>query len=259
MGRFTSVARRDGVGVIRIDRPPLNVLSTAVQDELADVAAQVAHDASITAAIIWGGPKTFAAGADVKEMEAMDVATLRARPEGLQHGFNQLAALRKPLIAAITGYALGGGCELALTADLRVAADNAVLGQPEVTLGMIPGCGGTQRLARLVGPSRAKDLMLTGRRVDADEALRIGLADRVVPAPKVFDTAFALAADLAAGPALAYQAICTAVDDGLDRAVDDGLALERELFAKVFGSEDKAIGTRHFVMKHQGRAPFVGR
>ena len=259
MGKFVSITRRDGVGIIRLDRPPLNVLSTVVQDELADAAEEVSGDASIVAAVIWGGPKTFAAGADVKEMQAMDADGLRARPEGFQHGFTQLAALRTPLIAAITGFALGGGCELALTADLRVVADDAVLGQPEVTLGMIPGCGGTQRLARLIGPSRAKDLMLTGRRIGADEAFRIGLADRVAPAADVFDAACALATDLAAGPALAYRAVCTAVDDGLDLDLAAGLALERHLFETVFGTEDKNIGTTHFVTKQPGRAPFVGR
>ncbi|EFL02736.1 enoyl-CoA hydratase, partial [Streptomyces sp. SPB78] len=167
-----------------------------------------------------------------------------------------VARIPKPVVAAVTGYALGGGCELALCADHRVAAENAKLGQPEILLGLIPGAGGTQRLARLVGPSRAKDLIFTGRQVRADEALRIGLVDQVVPAEEVFAAAHAWAARLAKGPALALRAAKEAVDSGLETDIDTGLALERTWFAGLFATEDRETGMRSFVEDGPGKAHF---
>lgn len=256
MTETIAVEHVDGIAVVRIDRPPLNVLDTRTQDALADAASDIAGS-DAAAVVLWGGERTFAAGADVKEMHAMSSADLAARPQGLQRGFTELAALQQPVIAAITGFALGGGCELALTADVRFAADDAVLGQPEVTLGMIPGCGGTQRLARLVGASRAKELMLTGRRIGAEEALQIGLIDRVLGPAEVLEASMAWARQFVGGPARAYAAVCQAVDEGLALPLDDALALERTLFADVFATQDKDIGTGHFVDKAKGRAPFV--
>ena len=258
MSQTVRVEQVDGVAIIRIDRPPLNVLNTQTQDALADAAREV--EASEAAAVVlWGGPRTFAAGADVKEMHAMSSDDLAARPLGLHHGFVEIASIVQPVVAAVTGFALGGGCELALTADLRFAASDAVFGQPEVTLGMIPGCGGTQRLARIVGPSRAKELMYTGRRVNADEAHTMGLVDKVVETGDVLDEAVDWAKQFVGGPTAAYSAVRRAVDAGLDMPLDEALELERSLFAHVFASEDKEIGTGHFVSKGQGRAPFVGR
>jgi enoyl-CoA hydratase len=169
---------------------------------------------------------------------------------------DSLAQIRKPVIAAVTGYALGGGCELAMTADFRVAADDAKLGQPEVLLGLIPGMGGTQRLPRLVGPAKAKDLIYTGRFVDAQEAREIGLVDVVVPAAEVYDTALKMARKLAKGPALALAAAKAAIDGGLDGDLATGLRLESHLFASIFATEDRDIGIASFVENGPGKAVF---
>src|SRR4051812_13489883 len=160
----------------------MNALNRQVQRELGGVAAEAASSAEVRAVIVYGGEKVFAAGADIKEMAAMSYVDMAAWAPALTAAFDAVARIPKPVIAAITGYALGGGCELALACDWRVVAEDAKLGQPEIKLGLIPGAGGTQRLARLIGPARAKDLIFSGRMVDAEEALRIGLADRVVPA-----------------------------------------------------------------------------
>jgi enoyl-CoA hydratase/carnithine racemase len=181
----------------------------------------------------------------------------RAGP--LSAAFDTVARIPKPVVAAVTGYALGGGCELALTADFRVAADNAKLGQPEILLGIIPGAGGTQRLARLIGPARTKDLVFTGRFVAADEALRIGLVDRVVPADDVYPTAVDMAARYANGPAVALRAAKAAIDGGLDVDLATGLRLESSLFASLFATEDRSIGMRSFVANGPGKAEFTGR
>src|SRR4051812_25526693 len=168
------------IGTIRLDRPPMNALDKQMQEELRAVAREATERTDVRAVVVYGGPKVFAAGADIKEMATMSYADMVARATGLQSAFTAVAEIPKPVVAAVTGYALGGGCELALAADYRVCGDNAKLGQPEIKLGVIPGAGGTQRLARLVGPSRAKDIVFTGRFVGAEEALRIGLVDRVV-------------------------------------------------------------------------------
>ncbi len=156
----------------------------------------------------------------------------------------------------VTGYALGGGCELALCADFRIAADNAKLGQPEILLGLIPGAGGTQRLARLIGPSRAKDLIFTGRMVKAEEALALGLVDRVVPAAEVYEQAYAWAAKLAKGPALALRAAKESIDAGLETDIDTGLTIERNWFSGLFATEDRERGMRSFVEEGPGKATF---
>jgi len=174
----------------------------------------------------------------------------------VQSSIDSLAQIPKPVIAAITGYALGGGCELALTADFRVAADNAKLGQPEILLGIIPGMGGSQRLPRLVGPAKAKDLIYTGRFVDAAEALEIGLVDVVVPADQVYSTALAMAAKFAKGPRLALAAAKAAIDGGLDGDVATGLRLESHLFASLFATEDRTIGIGSFLENGPGKAVF---
>ncbi len=208
------------------------------------------------AVVIWGGEKVFAAGADIKEMQNMDHTAMIGRAKALQDAFTAVARIPKPVVAAVTGYALGGGCELALCADFRIAADNAKLGQPEILLGLIPGAGGTQRLARLIGPSRAKDLIFTGRQVRADEALTLGLVDRVVPAAEVYEQAHAWAARLAAGPAVALRAAKEAVDAGLETDIDTGLTIERTWFAGLFATEDREIGMRSFVEEGPGKAKF---
>ena len=248
----------DKVATIRLERPPMNALSHAVQDELREAALEVGARNDIHAVVLYGGPKVFAAGADIKEMSTMTVGEMTATATRLQDSFTELARIPKPVVAAITGYALGGGLELAMTADFRVAGDNARLGQPEILLGIIPGAGGTQRLARLVGPARAKDLVFSGRMVSADEALAIGLVDEVVPAAEVQAAARARLARYVGGPAYALRAAKEAIDRGLEVDLESGLELERMLFAGTFATKDRAIGMRHFVEKGKGPAPFEG-
>ncbi|MEE1938697.1 enoyl-CoA hydratase-related protein [Streptomyces sp. TRM 70361] len=245
-----------GVGTIRLDRPPMNALDIATQDRLRELAAEATHRDDVRAVVLYGGEKVFAAGADIKEMREMDHAAMVARSRGLQDAFTAVARIPKPVVAAVTGYALGGGCELALCADYRIAAEDAKLGQPEILLGLIPGAGGTQRLARLVGPSKAKDLIFTGRQVKAPEALALGLVDEVVPAAEVHERARAWAARLAAGPAIALRAAKECVDAGLETDIDTGLAIERSWFAGLFATEDRETGMRSFVEEGPGRAKF---
>ncbi len=246
----------EGVGTLRLDRPPMNALDIATQDRIRELAVEAAARDDVRALVVWGGEKVFAAGADIKEMQDMDQAAMVARGRALQESFTALARVPKPVVAAVTGYALGGGCELALCADIRIAGENAKLGQPEILLGLIPGAGGTQRLARLLGPARAKDLIFTGRMVRADEALALGLVDRVVPDAEVHDQAHAWAARLARGPAIALRAAKESVDHGLEADLETGLALERSWFAGLFATEDREIGMRSFVEKGPGKAEF---
>ncbi|MGN9818621.1 enoyl-CoA hydratase/isomerase family protein [Streptomyces sp. SD11] len=246
----------EGVGTIRLDRPPMNALDVATQDRLKELAEEATRREDVRAVILYGGEKVFAAGADIKEMQAMDHAAMVVRSRALQDSFTAVTRIPKPVVAAVTGYALGGGCELALCADFRIAADNAKLGQPEILLGLIPGAGGTQRLSRLIGPSRAKDLIFTGRMVKADEALTLGLVDRVVPAADVYTEAHAWAAKLAQGPALALRAAKESVDVGLETDIDTGLAVERTWFAGLFATEDREAGMRSFVEEGPGKAKF---
>ncbi|MFJ9544045.1 enoyl-CoA hydratase/isomerase family protein [Streptomyces sp. NPDC101225] len=247
----------EGVGTIRLDRPPMNALDVATQDRLKELAEEATRRDDVRAVIVYGGEKVFAAGADIKEMQNMDHAAMVLRSRALQDSFTAVARIPKPVVAAVTGYALGGGCELALCADYRIAAENAKLGQPEILLGLIPGAGGTQRLSRLVGPSKAKDLIFTGRMVKADEALALGLVDRVVPAEEVYPAARAWAAKLAQGPAIALRAAKEAVDTGLETDIETGLAVERNWFAGLFATEDRERGMRSFVEEGPGKAKFL--
>jgi enoyl-CoA hydratase/carnithine racemase len=235
----------------------MNALDVATQDRIKELAEEAGGRADVRAVILYGGEKVFAAGADIKEMRAMDHAAMVLRARALQESFTAVARIPKPVVAAVTGYALGGGCELALCADYRIAADNAKLGQPEILLGLIPGAGGTQRLSRLIGPSRAKDLIFTGRQVKADEALALGLVDRVVPAGEVYEAAHAWAARLARGPAIALRAAKESVDAGLETDIETGLAVERGWFAGLFATEDRERGMRSFVEEGPGKAEFV--
>jgi len=262
MGEFVTVQTGGdvpvGVAVIALSRPPMNALNTAIQTELQDAAAQVSGDGSVRAVVLFGGEKVFAAGADVKEFAGQSHEYMMRDAARLTNAIDALARIPKPVIAAVTGYALGGGCELALTADFRVSADNAKWGQPEILLGIIPGAGGTQRLPRLIGPAKAKDLIYTGRFVGADEALEIGLVDAVVPADQVYPTALSMAAKFAKGPALALAAAKAAIDGGLDGDLASGLRLESHLFASLFATEDRAIGMASFIESGPGKAVFTG-
>lgn len=246
------------VGTIVLDRPPLNALDLATWRELAVVVAEAGRRDDVGALIVRGGSRAFATGADVEELAGRDDAAAAEASKLMQGALSALAELPAVSIAVITGYALGAGCELALACDLRIAADNAKVGQPEVLLGGMPGAGGTQRLARLVGAGRAKDLLLTGRMVDMVEAPSIGLVDRVLPADEVLSAAEHLAATLAAGPA-AGSRIKRAVDEGLRLPLADGLALERELFAGTFMTDDLRTGVASFLADGPGVARFTGR
>lgn len=257
MGEFVQLETADGIGTIRLKRPPMNALNAQVQEELRAAAQEATASAEVRAVIVYGGEKVFAAGADIKEMATMSYVDMSARVVALSSAFDAVARIPKPVVAAVTGYALGGGCELALACDWRFAADDAKLGQPEITLGIIPGAGGTQRLARLVGPARAKDLIMTGRFVDAAEALAIGLVDRVVPAAQVYETALQYVRTFADGPAQALRAAKLAVDGGLDMDLASGLAWESQLFAGLFATDDRTEGMAAFVEKR--KAAFVGR
>jgi enoyl-CoA hydratase/carnithine racemase len=264
MGEFVRVEAAPGtagqqIATIRLDRPPMNALSTAVQAEIAAAAAEVSADPQVRAVVIYGGEKVFAAGADVKEMSGLSYADMAARSRALQDSFTAVARIGKPVIAAITGYALGGGLELALCADFRVAGEGARVGQPEILLGLIPGAGGTQRLPRLIGPARAKDLIFTGRFVGAAEALAIGLVDQVVPDAEVETAAVAFAQRFAAGPAVALRAAKLAIDAGLETDLATGLEIERLHFSGLFATEDAQVGMRSFVENGPGKARFAGR
>ncbi|MGH3254168.1 MAG: enoyl-CoA hydratase/isomerase family protein [Streptosporangiaceae bacterium] len=257
MGEFVRLEAADGIGTIRLDRPPVNAMNDQLTSELAD-AARAAAEAGIRAVIIYGGEKAFAAGADIGNMAEAGYAEMALRSARLQDAMGLIAGLGKPVIAAITGYALGGGLELALAADFRVAGENARLGQPEILLGVIPGAGGTQRLPRLVGPARAKDLIFTGRMVRAAEAHAIGLVDLVAPDASVYEAALAMAQRYAAGPALALRAAKQAIDYGLGVDLATGLELERVQFAALFGTQDQRAGMRSFLEQGPGKATFTG-
>lgn len=257
MGEFVRLEVDGAVGTIRLERPPMNALSLQVQREIRDAALEASERADVRAVVVYGGPKVFAAGADVKEMATLTYEQMVGQSTTLQDCFNAVARIPKPTIAAVTGYALGGGCELAMCCDLRVAGDNATLGQPEILLGIIPGAGGTQRLPRLVGPAKAKDLIYTGRFVKADEALAIGLVDVVTAPDDVYADALALATRLAAGPAYALRAAKEAIDRGLEVDLATGLEIERMQFAALFATADRQTGMDSFVEHGPGKATFA--
>jgi enoyl-CoA hydratase/carnithine racemase len=253
------VDEASGVGTIRLDRPKMNAINDDVVEQLAVAARDATFNDKVKSIIIWGGDKIFAAGADIKAMAERTPSEMMNRMGSLQSVFTMVEDIPKVTIAAINGYALGGGCELAMTCDFRVMADNAQIGQPEILLGIIPGAGGTQRLPRLVGPARAKEIVYSGRFLDCVEALEIGLVDRVVEAGKVYETAMEMAQQYAKGPTIALRAAKMAIQRGLEMDLGDGLAFEREVFVNLFATEDQKIGMKSFVEEGPGKAQFVGR
>jgi enoyl-CoA hydratase/carnithine racemase len=259
MSDLVIVETEQAVATIRLNRPPMNALNAALQADLATAAAQVSADDGVRAVVLYGGEKLFAAGADIKEMADASYAEMTRKSGRLQGALNAVAAIRKPVIAAITGYALGGGLELALCADFRVLGENAKVGQPEILLGLIPGAGGTQRLPRLIGPAKAKDMIFTGRFIGAAEALAIGLADKVVPDDEVYQVALEMAAGYASGPAIAIAAAKQAVDASLDTDLATGLEFERVSFAALFATDDARTGMHSFLENGPGKATFSGR
>jgi enoyl-CoA hydratase/carnithine racemase len=247
------------VATIRLDRPKVNALNAQVQDELGEAARQVGTDPEVGAVVLWGGPKVFAAGADIKEMQGQTFAQISTRAAELQGAFTTLAKIPKVVIAAINGYALGAGCELALTADFRYAASDAQLGQPEILLGIVPGAGGTQRLPRLIGPARAKQMIYSGRFYDAERCQAWGLVDEIFAPDKVYEEACAAAARFAKGPALALRAAKQAVDTGIEVDLDSALLLETQAFTSLFATEDAQEGMKSFTEQGPGKATFTGR
>jgi enoyl-CoA hydratase/carnithine racemase len=247
-----------GVATLRIDRPKMNALDTATQEGIRAAAQAAGRDPAIAAVVVWGGERVFAAGADVKELAEMSHREMVARSGALQAAFSSVAEIPKPVVAAVAGYALGGGCELALCADVRFAAENAKFGLPEVLLGVIPGAGGTQRLPRLIGVPRAKDLIFTGRQVKAEEALAIGLVDRVFPIEELYPAALAWAAAFVGGPALALAAAKAAIDFGVESSLATGLEIERQHFAGLFATDDRTRGMKSFIESGPGKATFIG-
>ena len=260
MGEYVNLEVSDaGVGTIRLDRPKVNALNAQMAREIADAVDAARADERVRAAIVYGGERVFAAGADIKEMADLDAVSMYRYIGEFQDVFTRLERLPVVTIAAINGYALGGGCEMTLACDFRVCAEDAKLGQPEIQLGVIPGAGGTQRLPRLVGVGRAKDIIFSGRMVDAEEALRIGLVDRVVPPAAVLEAATKLAERYARGPSVALAAAKAAIQGGVESDITNGLLIERQAFVALFASEDQKIGMSSFVEQGPGKADFVGR
>ena len=259
MGEFVRVETEGGIATIRLDRPKMNALNGQVQSEIGAAAAEVSADPAVHAVILYGGERIFAAGADVKEMSEAGPGRIMELAAGIQTAFKAVAHIPKPVVAAITGYALGGGLELALCADFRVMGENAQVGQPEILLGIIPGAGGTQRLPRLVGVSKAKDLVYSGRFVNATEALAIGLADLVVADADVYTAAQNMAGRYVNGAPLALRAAKQAMDAGLGVDLDDGLEIERLHFTGLFATEDAEAGLQSFLENGPGKATFSGK
>ena len=241
---------QDGVAVITLNRPPMNALNNAMISDI-DVAVAMAEAIDVRAVVITGAPH-FAAGADITGFQkTFESGGDERQASGLSEVIARFANLEKPTIAAINGFALGGGLELAMGADFRYLGETARVGQPEVLLGLIPGAGGTQRLARLVGPQRSKELCMTGRHVKSDEALSLGIADKVVPDDELLDVALKDATAFAQGPTQAYTAVKRAVSRGYDQPLEEGLAIEAEQFARAFASNDAKIGVAAFLAKEK--------
>lgn len=246
------------VGTIRLDRPPMNAMAQQVWYEIGDAALAAEADDRVGAIVVWGGPKVFAAGADIKQFPDLDMQSVQAIGTRFQRAIDQLARTSKISVAAVNGYALGGGCEVALACDFRVIADNAKLGQPEIMLGLIPGGGGSVRLPRLVGLAKAKDLIYSGRMVDANEAVEIGLAEFHTPADDTYDKACELAARYADGP-YALRLAKRMLEEGTELPIDQALRLERDLFAAAFASDDATTGIDSFLEHGPGKADFDQR
>lgn len=249
---FVNVTVDGAVALVRLDRPPVNALSEQVGEELSEAFEQC-QDSAIRAVVVTGRPH-FAAGADIKGFkETLQAGGEEATASTLRDAIDALEALPKPTIAAVHGYALGGGCELSLGCDFRYMAEDARIGQPEILLGLIPGAGGTQRLQRVVGFQKAKDLVYTGRQVEAEEALAIGYADKVAPSEEILDMALTDAAEWATKPTLALAAAKKTLAEGRGVPLDEGIAIEKEAFDALFVSDDALEGISAFLEKREAR------
>jgi len=244
------VEKRDEVGVITLNRPKaLNALNSALLKELRHILSSFSNDDSIGAIIITGSEKAFAAGADIKEMQGLDFVD--AYVGDFLGGWDEVAATRKPVIAAVSGFALGGGCELAMMCDFIIASETAKFGQPEITLGVIPGMGGSQRLTRAVGKAKAMDLVLTGRMMDAAEAERAGLVSRVVPAASLMDEAMEAATRIASLSRASLLMAKESVNRSFEVPLSEGLRFERRSFQSLFATADQKEGMAAFVEKRK--------
>lgn len=255
MPELVRLERHDAVAVMRLDRPKVNALNAQVVVELDAACEQIEGDRTIRAAVVYGGERTFSAGADLKEMAAGTPDDVRERVGGLQKVCDRIEALPVVTIAAINGYALGGGCEIALACDLRIASEGAKLGQPEIVVGLIPGAGGTQRLPRLVGPARAKWMIFTGEFVEAKVAHDWGLVDEVAGGDS-FELALERATTYASGPTMSLAAAKRAINEAVRT---DGFALELDAFVKLFDTQDTRRGLESFQKEGPGKAIFEGR
>jgi enoyl-CoA hydratase/carnithine racemase len=253
MGRSVRLEVDDGVGLVRLDRPPANAIDLSVGTELGEAIGEAVARDDVGALVVWGGPTIFAAGADIKAMAEWGPEEVKPSVDALGVACDRLETAPKISVAAVNGYALGGGMELALAADLRVVADDATLGQPEILIGVIPGAGGTQRLTRLIGPGRATELVVTGRRLDAAEAASLGIANRVVASQRVLDEAVELARGFARGPRDALAAAKAAIRASIETPGPAGVAQERERFLALFGTHDQREGMRAFLDKREPR------
>jgi enoyl-CoA hydratase/carnithine racemase len=247
-----------GVATLRLDRPKLNAFNQQLTEELTEVAGEIAASEEIRAVVVWGGPKVFAAGADINRFQDLSPADARRFSGEINKAMLAIENLSQITISAVNGYALGGGMELAMATDFRMAADNATLGQPEIQLGVIPGGGGTQRLPRLIGVTRAKEIIYSGRNVLAEEALEIGLVSSVHPAEGLYEAALAKAAEYSAGPA-ALRMAKQSIMDGLALPLDEAVAQESEKFGVCFETEDCRTGVASFFENGPGQATFSGR
>jgi len=248
----TILTEREGsTFILTLNRPDkLNALSTQLSEEVVEALRPIRKDPEIRAIIIWGGPKVFAAGADLGGMATQTPADMFMRFfEGGM--WDYVAGMPQPTIAAIAGYALGGGCELAMACDFRLAADNAKFGQPEINVGLIPGAGGTQRLTRLVGLTKAKEMVMLGDNINAEEAYRIGLVNKIVPVDSLLEEAKTWAKKLASKPPLNLMMAKLAMDKGADLNLDDAIALERLAFTNLFSTEDQKEGVKAFLEKRK--------
>lgn len=242
----------EGVAIVKLNRPEvLNALNSQVFNELADAAVNLSADDSVRSVIITGGDKVFAAGADIKQMASLNAVDVTTTDRQSRKTFHLLENMPKPVIAAIAGYALGGGCELTLVADVRIAADNAKFGLPEIKLGILPGGGGTQRLPRLIGAGKAKELILSGDIISAEEALRVNLVNKVVPADQLLTEAKKMAKKFAAQGAVALRLAKSCVNEGLRMDLEMGLEFEHKCFALLFATEDQKEGMKAFIEKRK--------
>lgn len=251
---------KDGVATVTLNRPPLNPLNADLFLQIGKCAEELSMDDRVRAVVITGGDKNFAAGADIKEMVEQGAVEIAKFIGTAQDSFTKVENIPKPVIAAINGFALGGGCELAIACDWRFAHENAKIGQPEILLGIIPGAGGTQRLPRLIGPAKAKEMIYSGRFYSAQECLEMGLVQKVVTGDEsVIEYAQKEAAKYANGPAVALAMAKRAINKGMECSIEEGLLIEAQGIALCFASEDQKIGMRTFLTEGPGKAKFVGR